>query len=102
MSEQVSTIKVSSSLGHLLINPISGEVIVRNISTKTPNYLSSIKKFDVNRFKLANKTEVLPHDIDILRLAYWTIDDLYDKPAEHYEIVSSDPDFFNKLIDSTF
>jgi hypothetical protein len=98
----VSITKVSSSHGHLIIDSDSGHVIECNSSKKKLDYLSTIIRVDINRFKLSNKTLDLPIDIDILRLAYWTVNGEYNLPAEHYEIVSMDPDFFNKLIDMAF
>lgn len=91
--------RVSSTNGHLIANSNSGIVIECNSSKKEVDYLPTIERIDVARFKSANKLQKVPKDIDILRLAFWTKDGKYELPAEHYEIISTKEDYFNRLLD---
>ncbi len=93
----METFKVSSSHGYLIVDSKTGIVIKCNSSGSKKDYLKYIEKFDVNRYKIANKNKILPDDVDILRLAYWSKNNIYDTPAEGYEPISKDEEFFNNM-----
>jgi hypothetical protein len=93
----MKTFKVSSSQGHLIVDSKTGIIIECNSSGSKNDYLKYIEKFDVNRYKVANKNKIMPDDVDILRLAYWSKNNIYDTPAEGYEPISMDEEFFNKM-----
>ncbi len=77
--------KVSSSQGHLIVDEQTG-IIIKCKSSKSKNdYLPLIERFDVDRYKTAHKSKSIPEDVDILRLAYWSKNNIYDTPAEGYE-----------------
>jgi len=81
----MKTFKVSSSQGHLIVNEQTGIVIECNSNGGKNDYLFEIERFDVSRYKTAFKSNMIPEDVDILRLAYWSKNDIYDTPAEGYE-----------------
>ena len=89
--------KVSSSFGYLIVDSKSGIIVECNSSKSENDYLPNLKQFDVNRFKAANKLDSIPEDVDILRFAYWSKNNVYDTPAEGYEPISPDKEFFNNL-----
>ena len=80
--------KISSSHGHLIVDMKTGVVIECNSSRNVNDYLPNIKRFDVNRYRASSKTKIIPEDVDILRFAYWSKNNIYDTPAEGYESTS--------------
>lgn len=90
--------KVSSSNGYLIVDSDTGAIIQCLSSRSKYDYLPDIEKFDVDRFKAANNLESIPEDVDILRFAYWSKNNVYDTPAEGYEPISSDEDFLIKIV----
>lgn len=89
--------KISSSFGYLIVDSKTGIVVECNSCRGKNDYLPDIKQFDVNRFKAANNFESIPEDVDILRFGYWSKNNVYDTPAEGYEQISSDEEFFNNM-----
>ena len=89
--------KVSSSNGYLIVDSDTG-IIIQFFSCRSKHdYLPDIIRFDVDRFKACNNCSTIPEDVDILRFAYWSKNNIYDTPAEGYEPISSDEEFFNKM-----
>ncbi len=81
----MKTFKVSSSQGYLIVNEQTGIVIKCNSNRGKNDYLLAIERFDFARYKAAFKSNTVPEDIDILRLSYWSKNNIYDTPAEGYE-----------------
>lgn len=77
--------KVSSSHGHLIVDGQTGIIIKCNSSRNKNDYLPVIERFDIDRYKAAHNSNTVPEDVDILRLAYWSKNNIYDTPAEGYE-----------------
>ena len=92
--------KVSSSNGYLIVDSDTGIIIQCFGSRRKHDYLPDIIRFDVDRFKVCNNCNTIPEDVDILRFAYWSKNNIYDTPAEGYEPISSDEEFFNKMYSS--
>ena len=91
------TFKISSSFGYLIVDSYTGIIVECNSSRSENDYLPDLKQFDVNRFKAANNLGSIPEDVDILRFGYWSKNNVYDIPAEGYELISPDKEFFNNL-----
>ena len=93
----MKSFKVSSSNGYLIVDSDTG-IIIQCLSSRSKyDYLPDIVRFDVDRFKARNNYSTIPQDVDILRFAYWSKNNIYDTPAEGYEPISSDEEFFNKM-----
>jgi hypothetical protein len=82
---EVKTFKVSSSFGHLIVAVKTGAIIECNSSKSKNDYLPNIERFDLARYKAAQKSNKIADDVDILRFGYWSKNNIYDTPAEGYE-----------------
>lgn len=80
-----------------MVDSKTGIILECNSSRSKNDYLHDVKQFDVNRFKAANNLDSIPEDVDILRFAYWSKNNVYETPAEGYELISPDKEFFNNL-----
>ena len=81
----MKTFKVSSTFGHLIVAAKTGTIIECNSSKSKNDYLRNIERFDLARYKSAQKSDIIADDVDILRFWYWSKNNVYDTPAEGYE-----------------